>query len=63
MKNKRYFALFIMLVITGIVVGQGAAPAPSEPPVPFPPGLSIDGGLIFLIVSGVLYGVKKKIKN
>ncbi|PQJ71859.1 PID-CTERM protein-sorting domain-containing protein [Polaribacter butkevichii] len=59
MKNKKHFALFIMLVITSMaIVGQVPTPGP-----PSPPGLPIDGGLIFLVVSGVLYGVKKKIKN
>ncbi|WP_158841110.1 PID-CTERM protein-sorting domain-containing protein [Polaribacter sp. L3A8] len=59
MKNKRYFALIIMLAITSIGIAQGP---PGLGP-PSPPGLPIDGGLLFLVISGVLYGVKKKFKN
>ena len=61
MKNKKYFALFIMLALTCIVTGQNNMPPPAGPPNP--PGLPVDGGLIFLIVSGVLYGIRKNIKN
>lgn len=56
MKKKKYYAFFIMLALTYVVNGQNV-PQPAGPPPP--PGLAIDGGLIFLVVSGVLYGVKK----
>ncbi|QVY65231.1 hypothetical protein JOP69_16015 [Polaribacter sp. Q13] len=59
MKNKKYFALIIMLALTYIVNAQNV-PRPAGPPPP--PGLAIDGGLIFLVVSGIIYGVKK-VKN
>jgi len=38
------------------VYGQ-AVPPPIPPPPP--PGLPIDGGAIFLLLSGLIYGVKK----
>ncbi|MCL7764137.1 hypothetical protein MPF19_11980 [Polaribacter sp. Z014] len=49
-----------MLALTYIVNAQNV-PRPAGPPPP-PPGLAIDGGLIFLVVSGIIYGVKK-VKN
>ncbi|WP_252191134.1 PID-CTERM protein-sorting domain-containing protein [Polaribacter sp. Q13] len=48
-----------MLALTYIVNAQNV-PRPAGPPPP--PGLAIDGGLIFLVVSGIIYGVKK-VKN
>ena len=56
MKEKKYLAFIIMLVITYVASGQ-IVPPPAPPPPP--PGLPIDGGVIFLIIVGVLYGVKK----
>jgi len=55
MVKKKYFAFLIMLALTYIVNGQ--TPPPAGPPPP--PGLAIDGGLLFLVVSGIVYGVKK----
>jgi len=40
----------------------GQAVPPPIPPPP-PPGLPIDGGLLFLLLGGVVYGVKKTISN
>ncbi|MCL7754572.1 PID-CTERM protein-sorting domain-containing protein [Polaribacter sp. Z022] len=56
MKEKKYLALIIMLAFTCVVSGQ-IVPPPAPPPPP--PGLPINGGLIFLIISGIFYGVKK----
>jgi hypothetical protein len=56
MIKKKHFAFIIMLAFTYVVSGQNMPP---PAPVPPPPGLAIDGGLIFLIVSGIIYGVKK----
>jgi hypothetical protein len=55
MKKKKYIAFFTMLALTYVITGQ--VPQPAGPPPP--PGLAIDGGLVFLVVSGILYGVKK----
>lgn len=56
MKEKKYLAFFIMLVITYVTSGQ-IVPPPAPPPPP--PGLPIDGGLFFLIITAILYGIKK----
>ena len=63
MKNKRYIALFLMMVVVGVVNSQGGGPPGPGGGVPPPPGLPIDGGLLFLLISGILYGVNKKIKS
>ena len=46
------FSLFFASPITG-----QAVPPPIPPPPP--PGLPIDGGVLFLFVSGLIYGIKK----
>ena len=56
MKKKRFLALFVMLLFSYMVTGQIHPPAA---PVPPPPGLPIDGGLAFLVISGIIYGIKK----
>ena len=56
MKKKTYLALLVMLLVAYISRGQ-VVPPPTPPPPP--PGLPIDGGLVFLIASGILYGIKK----
>lgn len=38
-------------------------PPPIPPPPPPPPGLPIDGGLLFLFISGIILGVKKLKRN
>lgn len=59
MKEKIYLTFIVMLMFALTTVGQ-IVPPPMPPPPP--PGLSIDGGLVFLIVLGILYGIKK-VKN
>ena len=55
MKNKYLYTL-LAVFITAISLGQ-AVPPPIPPPPP--PGLPIDGGLIFLLIAGLLFGVRK----
>ncbi|QTD38754.1 hypothetical protein JL193_05665 [Polaribacter batillariae] len=57
MKKKTFLVLFTVLIFTCIVNGQIVPPAPGPPPPP--PGLPVDGGLLFLLISGIIYGVKK----
>jgi hypothetical protein len=45
-------SFFLLLLFPLIMIAQG-------PPPPTPPGLPIDGGLLFLLIAGVAYGVKK----
>jgi hypothetical protein len=58
MKKHKTLTLFTALLFSAIAFGQMIPPGPSVPPPP-PPGLPIDGGLIFLIISGAAYGVAK----
>ena len=59
MKREHVLTL-LMLTLTLYVSGQ-AAPPPIPPPPP--PGLPIDGGILFLLASGIIYGIKKSIKK
>ncbi|MEE9408413.1 MAG: hypothetical protein V3V28_10105 [Polaribacter sp.] len=56
MKKKTYLALFLVLIFTYTISGQ-VMPPPAGPPDP--PGLPVDGGILFLLISGLVYGVKK----
>ena len=48
--------VFIILIGTSInLVAQGP-PSPGPPP---PPGTPISNGLIFLLIAGLFYGIKK----
>jgi hypothetical protein len=52
-------SLFLLLLFPLIMIAQNP-PMPTEnmgPPPP--PGLPLDGGLLFLFIAGVAYGVKK----
>jgi hypothetical protein len=55
MKKKIYISLFIASLLVYTSYGQG------PPPPPPPPGLvlPIDGGLLFLFLSGIILGIKK----
>lgn len=54
MKNKKYIFAVVLYFTTLLCVGQ--VPLPPPPP---PPSLSIDGGLVFLFLTAVLFGIKK----
>lgn len=56
MKKKIYITLSIVLFFVCAISGQ-IVPPPIPPPPP--PGLPIDGGLLFLLASGLFYGIKK----
>ena len=49
----------ILFVFTSVVYAH-QGPLPPAPSVPPPPGLPIDGFIIFLFILGVIYGVKKR---
>jgi hypothetical protein len=55
---KKLASLLLLLLFPLIMIAQG----PPPPPPPPPPGLPIDGGLLFLLIAGIVYGVKK-LKN
>ena len=46
-----------MLISNGSLFAQG--PPPPPPPPGLPPGLPIDGGILFLAASALVYGVRK----
>ena len=54
---KKLASLLLLLLFPLIMIAHG--PPPPPPP---PPGLPIDGGLLFLLIAGIVYGVKK-LKN
>jgi hypothetical protein len=48
----------ILIIIVLLSVQAFAAPGPPPPEVP-PPGLPIDGGILFLVVAALGYGLFK----
>ena len=56
MERKKFFT-FITIVMFGLTASAQAVPPPIPPPPP--PGLPIDGGVLLLFISGIIYGVKK----
>ena len=54
--EKKVILLLVCIAFT-LTVNAQTVPPPVPPPPP--PGLSIDGGIIFLLISGIFYGVKK----
>ena len=52
--NKFLLSIFFVL-ISFVTYAGDPVPTPAGPPPP--PGLPIDGGLSFLIISGVAYGI------
>ena len=51
MKAVSKFVLIALISISTSLIAQG--------PPPPPPGTPISNGLIFLLIAGVLYGIKK----
>jgi len=58
---KKLASLLLLLLFPLIMIAQGTG-LPGPPPPPPPPCLPIDGGLLFLLIAGIVYGVKK-LKN
>ena len=57
MSKKVIIALSIaFFMLINNVVAQNVPPPIPPPP---PPGLPIDGGVLLLFISGLIYGVKK----
>ena len=55
MKNKKYIFAVVLFFTTILCVGVGQAPPPPPPPATLP----IDGGLFLLVLTAVLFGIKK----
>ena len=58
MKNKKYVFTAVLFFTALVCFGSDTPP----PPPPPPNSLPIDGGLIFLLLTAVLFGIKK-LKN
>ena len=56
MKNKKYILSSIFILVVAVSVAQVP---PGAPPPPPPRSLPIDGGLLFLVISAILFGIKK----
>jgi hypothetical protein len=54
-KNKKYITLVLLLL--SIQLYSQAVPPPIPPPPP--PGLPIDSGVMYLLLGGLLFGIKK----
>ena len=52
MKNKKYIFGVVLFFTALFCVAQG-------PPPPGPEPLPIDGGLVFLFLTAILFGIKK----
>ena len=59
---KKLASLLLLLLFPLIMIAQNHPPTPTQNMTPTPPGLPIDGGLLFLLMAGIAYGVKK-VKN
>jgi len=57
MKNKIKYLFVLAVIFTVVSISAQVVPPPIPPPPP--PGLPIDGGVFFLLLSGIIYGVKK----
>ncbi len=60
-QNKRKFASILFVLISFVCTAQlGGDPPPPMPPPP--PGTPVDGAVVFVLVLGILYGIKKKLE-
>ena len=58
---KKLFLVVCLFTITSVTYSQGPGPCPGGPPCdpPNPVGVPIDGGLLVLLSSGLVYAVSK----
>ncbi|KAB8152175.1 hypothetical protein EZY14_015090 [Kordia sp. TARA_039_SRF] len=55
--------LCFVIVAVAFVTQTHAQIVPPPPGPPPPPGFPIDAGLVGVLAAGVLYGIRKKLKN
>jgi hypothetical protein len=55
MKNKNHIFSIFFILVAAVCVAQ----VPPGVPLPGAPNLPIDGGLLFLVISAILFGIKK----
>lgn len=58
-QNKRIIASILFVLISVVCVAQ-SPPPPGPPP---PPALALDGGVIFGLCCGLMYGAVKLVKH
>jgi len=56
MKLRCLVIIAIIIIFPQVINGQVVPPPVPPPP---PPGLPINGGILFLIISALIYGVKE----
>ena len=56
-KKIKVFILCFSFMLISVVAYSKKPPHPEQGNAPPPPGLPIDGGLSFLLISGVAYGI------
>ena len=63
-QNKRIFASILFVLISFVCMAQELPPPQGRPggPPP-PPGLPVDGMVLFVLVLGVIYGIKKRLEH
>jgi len=57
MKNKNHIFSIFFILVAAVCVAQ--VPPGISPNPPNAPDLPIDGGLLFLVISAILFGIKK----
>jgi len=60
--NRKTLLCFVIIAIA-ILTTAHAQIIPPPPGPPPPPGFPIDAGLIGVLAAGLLYGIRKKIKQ
>ena len=53
---RKIVAIILLLLFPLITMAQGPPPPPPPPP---PPGLPIDSGIVYLLLLGVAFGIRK----
>jgi hypothetical protein len=54
---RKIVAVILLLLFPLITMAQG--PPPPVPPPPPPPGLPVDSGIVYLLLLGVAFGIRK----
>ena len=64
-QNKRKFASILFVLISFVCTAQlkGSPPPPTPEMGPIPPGLPVDGLVLFVLALGVIYGIKKRLEH
>ncbi len=54
---RKIVVILLLLLFPLITMAQGGPPSPVPPPPP--PGLPIDSGIVYLLLLGVAFGIRK----